>query len=347
MDFTIVHDFPAPDLERGWRDGLSRCEMPSHYDAPEFFREPFWTNKKPFAVLALDPGVAGALTGVHEGDQVVSGLLSRPQIWVDKTKDAGATLDALARGLVAEAGQAKLVSVYTWPSLSLVPFQRFGFRRRQFPGNVVLDLTQGPEKLFKQFAHERRKNIRNAIKHGVEVSEAGTPEEINEAYGVYYHWYHANTRKKIGGEETPSPVFERMYQLKNNRRLFVARHSGKIIACTSFRFFARGLIEASENFSLAEFFHLRPNDLLYWRAIEWACHEGFPRHSLGASHRFHRKAGGAVVPIFRYRLDRSWLRRHDLEETVRDKVRQAVSKLPPSLEKIVRRCLGREKPEGW
>jgi len=348
MDFTIIHEFPAPDLEKGWRDGLSRSEMPSHYDAPEFFSEPIWIGKEPFAVLALDAGaVTGALTGLRLGQDLSSGLNSRPQIWVDKTKNVEGTLDSLARGLLAEAGRAKLVTVYTWPSLPLDAFQRFGFRRRQLAGNVMLDLTMGPDKLFKQFAHERRKNIRNAIKHGVNVSLATTAEEVKEAYGVYYQWYHANTRKEIESEEISASAFERMYRLTGNRRLFVARHSGKIIACTSFRFAPGGLIEASENFSLTEFFHLRPNDLLYWRAIEWACKEGLPRHSLGGSHRFHRKAGGPIVPILRYRLDRTWLRRHDLSETLHDKARQAVRKLPPRLEKMVRRVFRREIPDGW
>ncbi len=98
MNFMIIHDFPPADLEKAWRDGLTRVEVPSHYDAPEFFREPLWAGKNAFAVLAIDDSaVAGVLTGTHEGDQISGGLPSRPQIWVDSTKDADTTLDALAR----------------------------------------------------------------------------------------------------------------------------------------------------------------------------------------------------------------------------------------------------------
>jgi hypothetical protein len=348
MNFMIFHEFPPADLEKAWRDGLTRVEAPSHYDAPEFFREPIWEGKSAFAVLALDDGaVAGVLTGIHEGDQISGGLPSRPQIWVDSTKNADTALDALARGLLMEAGPAKLLSVYTWPSLPLDAFHRYGFRLRQLQGNVVLDLTQGPEALFKQFSHQRRKNIRGAIKYGVEVTQATTSEDVREAYDVYYNWYHKTTRKKLHGVETPFAVFARMHQLTGNRRLFVARHSGKIVACTAFRFYPHGLLEASENFSLEEFLHLRANDLVCWRAIEWACSEGFPCHSLGGSHRFHRNAGGSIVPVLRYRLDRTWLRRHDFGEAVRDRGREAVRKLPPKLETIVRQCVGREIPEGW
>jgi hypothetical protein len=38
-------------------------------------------------------------------------------------------------------------------------------------------------------------------------------------------------------------------------------------------------------------------------------------------------------------LDRTWLRRHDLRDTVKGIVR----KLPPSVEKAVRRLAGKEK----
>lgn len=348
MNFTIIHDFPAPDLEAGWRRGLAKVVIPSHYDAPEFFREPFWGDKKPFAVLAMDgTDVAGGLTGLHLGEVTQSGLNSRPQIWVDRTKNIDQTLDALGRGLLQEAGSSKLVIAFTWPSLPLAAFEPLGFKQRELAGNVMLDLTIGPDKLFKQFAHERRKNIRGALRNNVEVSVAETPETIDEAYKIYYNWYHANTRKEIESEEISEAHFKQMYSLTNNRRMFVARYDGKMVACTSFRFHRGGLIEASENFSMAEYFHVRPNDLVYWRAIEWACAEGFPLHSLGGSHRFHRKAGGPIVPIIRYRSDRTFLRRHDLEETVRDKGRKALRKLPPKVEKIVRRLIGREVREGW
>jgi len=348
MNFTIIHDFPAPDLEASWRRGLANVDVPSHYDAPEFFREPFWDGKKPFAVLAIDGGdVAGALTGVHFGEVTQSGLDSRPQIWVDRTRNLDQTLGALGRGLLQEAGASKLVIAFTWPSLPLTAFEPLGFKGRELTGNVMLDLSMGPDKLFKQFAHERRKNIRAALRNNVEVSLATTPEDIDEAYKVYHDWYHANTRKEIESEEISEAHFTQMYALTANRCMFIARFEGKAVACTSFRFHRGGLIEASENFSLAEYFHVRPNDLVYWRAIEWACAEGFPRHSLGGSHRFHRKAGGPIVPIIRYRKDRTFLHRYDLEETVRDNGRKVLHRLPPNVEKTVRRLVGHEIREGF
>jgi hypothetical protein len=81
---------------------------------------------------------------------------------------------------------------------------------------------------------------------------------------------------------------------------------------------------------------------MQWRGIEWACSQGLRRHSLGGSHQFLLRFGGTVVPIIRYRLDRSWFRKHDVRDAVRDLGRQALRKMPPAMEKKVRALLGED-----
>jgi hypothetical protein len=329
MNFKIIREFPSPDLEAAWRDYMARVECPSHYDSPEFFLEPFWAEKRPFAVLALrNNRIVGDLTGLHVGKNVVSGVSSRPQVSVDPTEDTEAILQTLLEGLLAESASAELVNVYSWSFLELPPFSGHGFRSRELPGNVVLDLTQGAETLFKQFSKDCRRNIRFAEKHGVEVSEAETAQDIAEAYDVYCAWRQTE-RKTMMGEGNTFEVFEKAVSLKGNRRLFLARVSGKAVAINRFRYCPGGLFESSGNSSLDEFIHLKPNNLLQWRGIQWACQQGLRRHSLGGSHPFLVRFGGAVVPILHYRLDRTWLHRHELRSTVQGVGRRIARKLPP------------------
>jgi hypothetical protein len=342
MNFKILHEFPAADLEKAWRDCLARVEFPSHYDTPEYFLEPYFTTRRPFAVLALDGEVVtGVLTGLHDGNQTICGLPSRPQICVDPTKDAASTQRALMDGLLSEAGKSELITVFTWPSLELPIFAARGFRRRQLPGNVVLDLSQGADAVFKQFSKDRRRNVRFAEKNGIEVQLATTPHDIAEAYEVYKAWRETD-RKELQGKAFTFEVFERAAQLTNNRRLFLARFAGKVVAINIFRLCPGGLFESAANSSLDEFMHLKPNELLQWRGIEWACSQGLRRHSLGGSHQFLIRFGGTVVPVIRYRLDRSLFKKHDVRDAVRDLGREALHKLPPSLEKKVRGWLGED-----
>ena len=327
MNFKILRDFPSPDLEKAWRDYLARVEFPSHYEAPEYFLEPLWAGKPRFAVLALENDrVTGVLTGLHVGKHVMCGLSTRPQISVDPSGDTAVILDTLAQGLLAEASSAELISVYTWSYLKLPPFSACGFQCRELQGNVVLDLTLGPDALFKQFAKDRRRNIRFAEKNGVVISEVTTPEDIADSYAVYSAWRETE-RKTIHNRKVSFEVFAKAASLTGNRLRLVARVGGKPVAINSFRFFPGGLFESSANSSLDEFIHLKPNDLLQWRGIEWACRHGLRRHSLGGSHQFLLRFGGTVVPVLRYRLDRTWLRRHDLRERVEGIGRRVVRKL--------------------
>jgi len=337
---VLLHEYPSPELERRWRDCLARIEYPSHYNSPEYFLVPHWAGKRPFAVLAQSQGeVTGILTGLHLGNELSCGLMSRPQICVDPTRDVSATLEALVEGLLAEPGAEDLVTVFTWDSLPLPAFERRGFRCKTLEGNVVLDLSQGAEAVFQQFSKDRRRNIRFAEKNGVEVTMAVSDEDVAAAFEVYSAWRDTD-RKVVAGEVASFETFQKAARLEN-RRMFVARVGGKPVAINVFRFFPGGLFESASNASLDEFLHLKPNELLQWRGIQWACEQGLRRHSLGGAHQFLRRFGGTVIPVQRYRLDRTWLRRHEMRESFIKLGRETVEKMPPALGRTVRRVLGK------
>jgi hypothetical protein len=343
IDFCIVRESPNPSLELAWRDCLDRVNAPAHYNAPEYFADPAVASARPFAVLATKENrITGVLTGAHEGDHACSGLMSRPQICIDRTADASATVQALARGFLAEAGNAKLLTIYSW--FPLEKFTHHGFRERMHEGVVVLDLAQGPDSLFKQFDKKRREGIRSAMRRIDEVFSPKRMEDVEALYGVYSAWYR-DTPKKIEGEKIPFEVFEQRSRLKGNYQVFLARHSGRVIAGLTLRFLSGGLIEASNMNSLRDSLALRPNDLLFWHAIQWACREGFSKFSLGGAHRFLREFGGTVTPIYRYRLDRTPLRQHDLRENLMDWGRTKLRQMPRPLEAAVRRIVGKPVPK--
>jgi len=341
LTYKVLHRFPPPDLEATWRAGLTQVEFPAFYDAPEYFLDPFRLGTDPFAILVFDEQrVVGVLTGAHWDEGVICGTGTRPQICFSRSVNPVAVGDVMARALLSEAGSAKLVSVYTWNYTPLEAFERYGFRARELEGAVVLDLTQGLDTLFKRFEDNRRRNIRFAMKRGVEVYQASSREDMLAYYEILARW-RQTSRKRIVYPEIPLDLLEHRYRLRENIRLFLARYAGKAIAGSTVRFLPGGLLESANNASLDEFLHLKPNDLLLWKVMEWACSEGFLRYSLGAAHPFLKRYGGTVVPIRRYRLDRTWLRRHDLREVVVDFGRESLRQMPRPVEKSVRRFLGK------
>jgi hypothetical protein len=342
--FTILHDFPPPEAETAWRQYLQKLECPAHYDSPEFFREPYLFGTNRFAVLAFDgDAVTAVLTGLHKDGEVLSGLQSRPQVSVDPAADQKSAVDGLARGLLKEAGSKKLITVYSWNSLPLHSFEALDFQARELEGDVVLDLHPGPEALFKKLHASRRKNVRHGLRAGVEVFRAKTVEDAQAFYQVHIGW-HQTKRKKIKSPEMPREAFLERFCQNGNFACMLARYSGRVIAGIVLRFFPGGLVEFSHHSSLDEFLYLKPNEVLQWQCIEWACGQGFSRCSLGGAHTFHRRFGGSVVPILRYRLDRSFLRRHARYEATIDSMRSGFHRLPPVLQKPVRRMMGRAEP---
>ncbi|HET9712978.1 MAG TPA: GNAT family N-acetyltransferase [Pyrinomonadaceae bacterium] len=333
ITWTILHSYPDDAvLEGRWRKFLTRSDFATHYISPEYFHEPFFGDKRPFLVLAWQgERVVAALSGTHEKQQLICGLRFRPQICFDETVDLGAASDALVSGLLNEAESDKLITFYSWVPLNTL--SKYEYRCKQEEGIVVLDLTKGPDELFKQFSGTRRTDIRNAIKRGIEVIIASTRDEFRAYYEIYVDWCQ---RKKIAPYS-----FEVMEEAlrSQNRRLFLARYEGKTIAATIIRLYPGAMIEYAANNSLIEYLKLRPNDLLQWRVVEWACGEGYKRYSLGGAHLFLRRMGGSIVPVYRYRVDRTWLRRYELKEALGKSARNMFNALPSSMKTLVRRAL--------
>jgi len=340
--FLVIHDFPPPDLEAAWREFLTRVESPDQYDAPDFFLEPYWKGQNPFAVLAFQGSrVIGCATGLHTDGMVTCGLLSRPQICIAKDADAALASDLLVDGLQMEGATAKLITAYGWEWTPLPAFSNRGFSARKLTGDVVLDLRQGADALYKQFHENRKRNIKTAVKNGITVSEAKTPEDLAAYLEVFSAWL-GTERKEI--QMNPDfPAIAKTHEMQENHRRFLARHQGRVIAATGVRFLRGGMIVYAGNCSYDQFINLRPNDLLIWKTIQWACEQGFSKYSLGGAHPFLVKSGGTIVPICRYRLDRTFLRRHDLKEDLTDTARTIVDKMPAPVQTAVRRVLHKPK----
>jgi hypothetical protein len=99
--------------------------------------------------------------------------------------------------------------------------------------------------------------------------------------------------------------------------------------------------KAAANSSLDEIMNLKPNDLMQWRGIQWTCAQGLRRHSLGGAHEFLLRFGGAVVPIVRYRTDRTLFLRHDLKEGLDPTGRFLLRHAASGIDQTVRKRLGK------
>jgi hypothetical protein len=341
--FRILHGHSTEPIETEWLGCLAGSDFPTHYTAPAYFSEPRLRGKKPFAILSLmGEEVTAVLTGVHDGDHVQSGLSVRPQIAFLRRADRACAMRNLIAGLLQEAESAKLVDFFVWSDMARLVDERF--HQKRYEGAVMLDLECGPDALFRKFSANKRTNIKKAIKSGVSVQAARNRDDISAYNAIYVDWARRKSLPIIGEEE-----FQETFALITNRRLFLAWYGGRVIAGVVVRFHPGGVMEYAANSSLRSALHLRPNDLLHWRAIEWACAERMTKYSLGGAHLFLRKFGGEVVATTRHRLDLSVFRRYAIGDWITERVEEARPFIPEqvvALGRSLRSRLGKLRAYG-
>jgi hypothetical protein len=113
--YHLLHRQPGGLIEAHWRACLAGADFPTHYTAPEYFSEPGFRHKGPFAVLSLSgEEVTAVLTGTSDGTYVQSGLSVRPQIVFSRRADRARAMANVVDGLLVEAASAKLVDLFVW-----------------------------------------------------------------------------------------------------------------------------------------------------------------------------------------------------------------------------------------
>ncbi len=339
MNYKIFTEHPDENWTRKWNDFLSDALYPTHYTTPNFFVDPFVRGGERFAVAALDgEKITGVLTGVDDGKSIVSGLFVRPQFCLSKSANRLETAKSLFEGLKEKGGDdLQVIEFFSWHPVA--EFEKTGFHVREYggeQGTILLDLAKGADALFMDFSQTRRNELRKAIKQNqVQISEVENLDELAELYAIHCDW---NERK--GNSPDKFEDFELAWAQKDYRKIFIAKHDGKIIAGSYYRFCPGGVIEYAANNSLTEYQKLRPNDLLGWHSIQWACENGFSLYSMGGSHLFLRRFGGETVSTYRYKIDFTFLHIHNLKETVNDFGIKTYKSLPMPVRTKIKADLG-------
>ena len=340
MKPLVLRSFPTPEIEAKWKAFAREAPFATHYTTPNYFIDPYIRGES-FAVLAVetDGTIAAAVTGVSANDRIISGMFSRPQMIFREGVDKEMAIATLVRG-IDEIGKSNpnLVEIYSWEPINEFSGHSMQSKKSNDTTSVVmLDLNDGADAIFANFSQTRRNEIRKALKQGlVEVKQLETDEELAEIYKIHCDW----NERKWNSPDTFEQMRTAVRQIAN-RRVFIAKADGKVIAGSFYRFCENGVVEYAANFSMPEFQKLRPNDLIGWHAIQWACDSEFSHFSMGGSHLFLRRFGGEVVQTYRYRRDNSLFKIHNLRENAREFGVQAYHRLPENIRSGVRRILNR------
>lgn len=196
------------------------------------------------------------------------------------------------------------------PRINPLVFQGFDNRPSQ---TYLIDLNCSEEELWARLYPDCRTHIRKAESEGCSVRLATpTATDLNRYYDL-----HCETYLRTGVHPHPKEYFSAIWQyfVKNGLAVvFFAEHNGEVIAADNEIFYKLGMSgwTAAGNTKAAR---LGANNLLHWRAIQWAhangglwyeSGEAFPGAREGKSkglNDFKRSFGGDLYPIYRGSLD--------------------------------------------
>ena len=340
MKHIVLTSRPDAPLAAKWNTFLADARLATHYVTPNYFIDPYVRGDR-FAVLAVDGRVSitAVATGVVNNESIMSGLAPRPQMVFRNRVDRNRATTALMNGIdEINAGRPRLIEMHSWDVIDRAVEKGFAEHLSRPENSVVmLDLSIGADATFKKFSQTRRSEIRKAERENlVEIKEIETFIEQEALYRIHCEW---NARK--GNRPDTFEQMKTAIAQRDNRRVFIAKVDGKTVAGSFYRFCPGGVVEYAANFSLPEYQKLRPNDLIGWHAIQWACSKGFSHFSMGGSHLFLRRFGGEVMTTYRYTRDDRPFGVQRLKSSVREFGVETYRRLPENVRAGVRRVLAK------
>jgi len=188
---------------------------------------------------------------------------------VDNKKDFAKLLDEIISKL--ESISASYYELRVLKCRDLVSRDRL--ECHNYHKNHVFDLEGGFEKVKKGFHKDSVVcTVRKAVRCGVKIREASSEQDIKK-----FHSIHAITRKQHGFPIQPHRLFKNMWQILHSKGYFtllLAELNGTAIAGLIF-FKFKDTVSLEHIGSIPKYLPSRPNHLLFWRAIEMACLEGY------------------------------------------------------------------------
>jgi hypothetical protein len=169
-----------------------------------------------------------------------------------------------------------------------------------------LSLEPTDDAQFAKLRSSQQRNIRKAVREGVEIHRLQTHNAVDE-----YYLLHCLTRKRQGVPPQPRRFFQAIHQFiieRGNGFVLLARYKGQWVAGGVFLHFGQNAVYKFGASNLG-FQHVRPNSLLMWEAIRYYRAAGMKQFSFGRTDpnhagllQFKRSWGAEEAPLRYYRV---------------------------------------------
>lgn len=254
------------------------------------YHHPAWAS-----TLSETYGFRGFVLALLSGDRITAGLpvlearrpFGRPR-WISLPfTDAcaplhdGATEVALLEAVAAAARDADVAQVEIRADVDAP-----GAERRLVAVQHGLALERDPEAVLRSFHKSQvRANIQRAERGAISLRRAERMGDVSEAF----YDLHTRARRRQGIPVQPRRFFQRLWTHVLQPGLgfcLLAEAESRVIAGAVFLTW-NGTTTYKYGASNPDYLPLRPNHLLFWHAIRWACEEGFHTFDFGRTDLDH------------------------------------------------------------
>ena len=254
-----------------------------------------------------------------EGNKIVAGLplfkvrrLAGKGIVSSPFRDRGGVLclpdvnprHILEQAVKRHAAQADYILVKQMAAFEEAVFRPIPFQESINWITTRLDLSKGIDKIWSNLKNNAQGPVKQAQKKGVKIAIADSQADMANFYRIFLE-----NRKTLGIPSFPKNFFLRLsefMQPSGKICLMLAKLGKKSIAGILLLIHKNSVIDGYAA-SLQEFRPYRANDLLVWKAIEWACRKGYTVFDFGADSRlqknllaFKKKWGGEQKTVYHY-----------------------------------------------
>lgn len=155
-------------------------------------------------------------------------------------------------------------------------FHTFGYTAT-YKNEYVVSLENGPDQVWKNISHNKRRNIKRAMEKGVEVIQSHDAKDLLNFYSML-----EAVKKRTGVSSHSLSWFKAIWEVYKPElsKLFLACWEGKYVSGV-FTVIHGNTVYALASGSLSEGWKLMPNDIMHWKAMEWGSQEGYLRYHMG------------------------------------------------------------------
>jgi peptidoglycan pentaglycine glycine transferase (the first glycine) len=271
--------------DREW-DAFLACQLAGHY-----------TQSSPWGLLKAGFGWKVARLLVKEDGQIIGGaqlLLRELPVWgqigyISKgpviTNGRRDVMEKLLGEIESFARKNAILLVSIQPPNDLpeylLPLTAHQYEPSSYyiipPSTVLIDLKKSKDEIFSQMKRTTRQNIRAAQSRGVTVREGGEDDlpafcrlkQMTESRSEFVHY----------SQEYYQEAW-RQFVSREAMKLWLAYYGEELLAGLMAVYFGQWVVYAWAG-STRQHVEKRPNDLLFWHAMQWGKQQGYHYCDLG------------------------------------------------------------------